>query len=261
MRSDTPTRPNTAMPISHHSHSGEFCKHATGSLTDSVAAAIARKFHTYGLSEHVPRYRLQDLYPEEIQASMSLHHLASQFDGFVAKAHVLKSAYADQIVLLVGLETEYITDLDLDRLDSLLHRLGDKIQYIVGSVHHVNAIPIDFDIQTHQKAIDSFANGGGADEDQARGAFLESYFDAQYELMQRFQPEIIGHVDLCRLYTPELRFADYPRALEKLRRNIKFAVDYGALFEVNAAAFRKNWKTAYPGRDVLEASAFLFRRG
>ncbi|KAF8627140.1 hypothetical protein AX17_006357 [Amanita inopinata Kibby_2008] len=79
-----------------------------------------------------------------------------------------------------------------------------------------------------------------------------TYFDAQYEVLRRFRPEIVGHIDLCRLYRPELCFADFPRALEKLKRNIRFANDYGALFEVNTAAFRKRWETAYPGRDVIK---------
>ena len=148
----------------------------------------------------------------------------------------------------------------MDQLDDTLRLLGDKIQYIVGSVHHVNGVPIDLDVQTYLKAVDSCSHGV-ADEHQVLGEFFESYFDAQYELLRRFHPEIVGHFDLCRLYTPELHFTAYPRALEKLRRNVKFAVDYGALFEVNAAAFKKKWETAYPGRDLLEVSVFFLCRG
>ena len=54
------------MPHSHHSHSGEFCKHAVGTLEDVVVEAIRRGFRVFGLSEHVPRYRTSDLYPEEV---------------------------------------------------------------------------------------------------------------------------------------------------------------------------------------------------
>ena len=54
------------MPFSHHSHSGQFCKHASGTLEEVVLEAIRQRFTVYGLSEHVPRYRLQDLYPEEV---------------------------------------------------------------------------------------------------------------------------------------------------------------------------------------------------
>jgi len=53
------------MPFSHHSHSGQFCRHATGTLEDVVQVAIRKGFRTYALTEHMPRYRLQDLYPEE----------------------------------------------------------------------------------------------------------------------------------------------------------------------------------------------------
>lgn len=52
---------------SHHSHSGQFCKHADGQLEDVVLEAIRQNFKSYGLTEHVPRYRTIDLYPEEVR--------------------------------------------------------------------------------------------------------------------------------------------------------------------------------------------------
>lgn len=60
------------MPFSHHSHSGQFCKHASGTLEQVVQAAILQKFVVFGLTEHVPRYRIQDLYPEEVAFKFSL---------------------------------------------------------------------------------------------------------------------------------------------------------------------------------------------
>lgn len=58
------------MPYSHHSHSGQFCKHASGTLEQVVVEAIRQKFEVYGLTEHVPRYRLEDRYPEEVLYSL-----------------------------------------------------------------------------------------------------------------------------------------------------------------------------------------------
>jgi len=55
------------MPITLHSHSGQFCYHATGMLEDVVLAAIKKGFVCIGLSEHMFRTRPQDLYPEEIE--------------------------------------------------------------------------------------------------------------------------------------------------------------------------------------------------
>ncbi|KDR74833.1 hypothetical protein GALMADRAFT_211758 [Galerina marginata CBS 339.88] len=234
------------MPHSHHSHSGQFCKHASGLLEDVVQEAIRQHFQIFGLTEHVPRYREVDLYPEENQ--LSLDTMSDMFSDFLEEAHRLKSCYDSEITLLVGLETEYITELDLHNLESLLGRFGDRVEYIVGSIHHVNGIPIDFDFPTYQRALASFTN----EEEGRQEALLLAYFDAQYELLRHFKPEIIGHFDLCRLYNPSLRFSEYPRALEKIERNIRYAVEYGALFEINAAAFRKNWDTAYPAGDIVE---------
>ncbi|KAK7053802.1 histidinol-phosphatase [Favolaschia claudopus] len=229
---------------SHHSHSGQFCKHAAGTLEEVVLEAIRQGFEVYGLSEHVPRYRQIDLYPEE--EGLTLDRLSSQFEQFLAEARRLKALYASQIRLLVGLETEFITALDLDSLDAILQKHQGQVEYIVGSVHHLNGIPIDFDRPTFEKAVES-ADGSSKDS-----AFLCAYFDAQYEVLRRFHPEVVGHLDLCRLYNPTLQFSQFPEALERAKRNILYAIDYGALFEINAAALRKNWNTPYPGLDLLQ---------
>lgn len=57
------------MPISMHSHSGQFCKHAFCSLEEVVLTAIEVGFTHYGLSEHMPRYQAGDLYEEEVEVS------------------------------------------------------------------------------------------------------------------------------------------------------------------------------------------------
>ena len=53
------------MPQSHHSHSGQFCGHAQDNLEEVIQAAIARGFHSFALTEHIPR-ELVDFYPEEV---------------------------------------------------------------------------------------------------------------------------------------------------------------------------------------------------
>ena len=58
------------MPISLHSHSGQFCKHASGDLESMVRSAIERNMEVFGLSEHMPRYRTEDLYEEEARLDL-----------------------------------------------------------------------------------------------------------------------------------------------------------------------------------------------
>lgn len=88
-------------------------------------------------------------------------------------------------------------------------------------------------------------------------ALLHSYFDNQYTLLQKIQPEVIGHFDLVRLWNPALKFTDHEGVWEKVERNVRFAVGYGGMFELNAAAFRKGWKEAYPAWDVLKVSRLV----
>lgn len=166
----------------------------------------------------------------------------------MVEAHRLKAAYADRITLLVGAETELVDMPGLDKLATLLDKHEDKIEYLVGSVHHCHSIPIDFDEPTFNLALAATP----APPDAQHAALFNAYFDAQLALFQRLKPEVIGHFDLVRLYHPALDFRAYPEAWAKVERNVRFAVEYGAVFEVNASAFRKGWETAYPGSEVFD---------
>ena len=55
------------MAFTMHSHSGQFCPgHAKDQLEDVIRHAISIGYKTIGLTEHMPRYEEQDLYPEEV---------------------------------------------------------------------------------------------------------------------------------------------------------------------------------------------------
>jgi histidinol-phosphatase (PHP family) len=238
------------MPHSHHSHSGQFCRHAKDTLEAVVVEAIRQGFQVFGLSEHCPRWRAEDLFPEEVgclsstlmQADLTPGDLLVAYEAFLAEALRLRAKYP-QISLLIGLETDYITPLDLNGISRMLEH--PEIDYLVGSVHHVNGISIDFDQATWAEAVRSTTTDTDLDP------FISAYLDAQYELMTVHQPEVIGHFDLCLLYTPEVSLKR-PVLWEKVERNVRYAAGYGALFEANAAALRKGWSTSYPSKDVLE---------
>ncbi|GAA5850716.1 hypothetical protein JCM3766R1_000184 [Sporobolomyces carnicolor] len=236
------------MTISHHSHSGEFCLHAKGTLLQVVEEAVRQGFTTFGLSEHIPRYKVEHLYPEE--AHLSPQDLSDTFSRYLTAANRLKDEYRDKIALLVGLETEYIDRAGLSKLEQLLETSSASIDYIVGSVHHCDELPIDFD-QPRFDHVVSLQDGARERERFAR--LFAKYFDNQFELIDRLRPEVIGHFDLCRLYYPDTNFKEYPEVWAKIERNIELAVSYGALFELNASAFRKGWKTGYPGAEVFDA--------
>ncbi|OCF32776.1 histidinol-phosphatase (PHP family) [Kwoniella heveanensis BCC8398] len=235
------------MPHSHHSHSGQFCRHAKDQLEDVIQEAIRQGFEVFGLSEHAPRYRMEDLFPEE--SDLTPTDLSATYQSFLTLASSLRTKYALQISLLVSIETDYITPLDLSGLSTILLK-HQEIDYVVGSVHHVNGISIDFDRPTCDRTNPNLLPTFSPSEEMLR-PFLNRYFDAQFELIELHQPEVLGHIDLCLLWTPEISLKKMKGVREKLERNIRAVIAYGGLFEANAAAIRKGWGTSYPCRDIL----------
>ena len=156
-----------------------------------------------------------------------------------------------------------------------------EIDYIVGSVHHVNGISIDFDKPTWTRCVQSviqrkqgstmtlspngksisFPGDLGIKEptEMELVSFLLAYLDAQYEMLQYHQPEVIGHFDLCLLWVPDLDLTSLKMEAvrESIKRNVEYGIGYGALFEANAAAIRKGWKTSYPNPYILKVSGSL----
>ncbi|KAK0555146.1 hypothetical protein OC846_001827 [Tilletia horrida] len=266
------------MPHSHHSHSGQYCAHAKSTLDQVVARAASLGYTTFGLSEHVPRALPSELYPEELDLGLDRSKLEHRFWSYLDHARRIQrehdqSSDSSTMDILVGCETENIDGKGnhLDYLVNLFHpstshvatippdQIGaGKVDYLVGSLHHVHSVPIDFDPETFQRALTSVSSA--SKEQDRHDALMLAYLDAQLVLMERLRPEVIGHFDLCRLYRPKA--AMRPNSAEatgnlqsiwdKVERNVRYAVSYGALFEINASSFRKGWDTAYPGRDVLE---------
>ncbi|KAJ2881714.1 hypothetical protein H4R27_003914 [Coemansia aciculifera] len=229
------------MPFSFHTHSGQFCRHASGDLESVVKAAISKRMLVLGLSEHIPRSRAQDLYPEE--SDMTTHDLHKVFGDYITEARRLRDKYSDQIEILIGAETEYITSTTLEEVKNLQSKYA--LDYLVGSLHHIDEMPLDFSQEKYERLVDHFSGD--------RAAMFSRYFDQQLELLQALQPTVIGHFDLVRIFHPQT--LEDPLALTEVRerasRNIDYAISYGAIFEVNSRAWKKGLRDAYPQRDLL----------
>ena len=112
-------------------------------------------------------------------------------------------------------------------------------------MHHVHGIPIDYDDSTYQRAL-AKSNG---DED---GLFC-SYFDAQYELLARMHPPIVGHFDLVRLKSkdPDKSWKQRQSIWPRIERNLRKVKEYGGVLEVNSSGLRKGLKHPYPRGEIL----------
>jgi histidinol-phosphatase (PHP family) len=222
----------------HGGHSGEFCRHAKGQLSAVVQAAIERGFTTYGLSEHVPRFELAHLYPEE--AGLTPAFLAEQFTRYAQTAAGLRDRHAGELEILIGFETEALPTTDwAQRMREI--RASGPFDYIVGSVHSMGDTWIDMNAATSELA----ARAAGGWE-----ALRCQYFDQLAALVTALEPEVVGHVDLIRRFeTPDFRFS--AAALAHAERVLEAALAVGAALDVNAAPARRGFGPVYPGPQVL----------
>ncbi|PYH79518.1 histidinol-phosphatase [Aspergillus uvarum CBS 121591] len=238
------------MPFSHHSHSGQFCPgHAKDSLEEIIQLAIQKRFHTFCLTEHMPRHQ-EDFYPEEIEAGNTEEaHLANE-KAYYAEATRLRTKYSTAgINILIGFEIDWIRhpgSLTLIQQSLAAH----PFDFFMGSIHHTCTVPIDYDRAMYEQAR---AAAGGTDE-----RLFAAYFDEQLAMLRQVRPLVVGHFDLIRLKSDDpdgslRRWGAQPEGegvWAKVRRNLAFVAEYGGLLEVNSAALRKGMREPYPMGEV-----------
>lgn len=232
---------------SHHSHSN-YIAHGQDPLDDVVNRAKQLQMKTYGLTEHMPRLDANLLYPEERDQSDpdALKTLQTQFQRFLIHAHKIKDCLinsAGELSILVGMEVEACDTKHIAYAKRLFETHG--LQYMIGSVHHVRGVPIDFDRTSFEKAVSAC---GGTEP------FLMEYYDLQYEMLSSLHPQVVGHMDLFRLFLEpmsEKHWLDlYPRVRAAVIRNLQYIDFYGGAIEINTSALRKGLRDPYPDRKL-----------
>ncbi|QOU21336.1 hypothetical protein BRETT_001058 [Brettanomyces bruxellensis] len=247
------------MPYSHHSHSGEYVAHGENTLDEVITKVKQMNFHVFCLTEHCPRYARDLMYPEE--EGMTVESLTTIFDKYMVHARRIQKEInnddSNRLRILVGFESEGgIDEIQTKGCEDL--RKKYNVDIVVGSIHYVKRIPIDFDRPRWIKAkqhYNSFRD------------FFKGYFQCQHEMIKRLKPEVVSHFDLIRLLEePESDRCeitgkllknvniktDWPEVWKLIDKNIDLINEQGGLIELNSAALRKGWNSPYPKRDIVE---------
>jgi histidinol-phosphatase (PHP family) len=250
------------MAFTMHSHSGQFCPgHAKDQLELVIQHAISIGYKTMGLTEHMPRTGVEDLYPEELDdPEGSLAALMPRHEAYLLEAQRMRAKYAGQIHILIGFEGEFIRP---EVYGPLVRELASDpvIDYFMGSLHHTCGVPIDFDKDYYGKARDA---AGGTEE-----LLYAKYYDEQHAMLTTLEPKVVGHFDLIRLLSEDpgrdLRTAWAADAdadaeapgpegtvWDKVVRNLRVVKSYGGWLECNSSALRKGLAEPYPARPIAE---------
>ncbi|SCU91001.1 LAME_0E10792g1_1 [Lachancea meyersii CBS 8951] len=252
---------------SHHSHSLDYVAHGVDCLEDVVARANEMKFDLFCLTEHMPRIDAKYLYPEETTgcAEEDLRTLRDRFDKFLEHASEVK-ARGLPTKIIIGVEVE---GCDMNHIAYAKKLMDDNkhiMQFCVGSMHHVNGIPIDFDQAEWNRALEYSGNN--------LRSLVRDYLEQQYRLIIEMKPLILGHFDLFRVFCSKDIFVDaetgqvveegsknavsaatvsFTKHWDDVRalaeRNLRTVASYGGLIEINTSGLRKKLENPYPCRE------------
>ena len=229
----------------HGGHSGEFCKHAKGTLQGVLERAVEVGFSTYGVAEHGPRDRIEDLMVGE--EGLTPDDLHTMFADYVAEATRLRDAFADRLEVLVGFESEVLPpDTWPERMRSLRQSLPE-CDFIIGSVHTIDGRYIDMTAELTDE-VRTYVGGNTP--------LQRAYFGLVAQVAHELRPEIIGHFDLIRRFDgeqPAFSREVWP-AIEDALEAVHAA---GSALEVNCAPVRRAFGPVYPLPEILERARHM----
>lgn len=128
---------------------------------------------------------------------------------------------------------------------SLMQQYG--LSYCVGSVHHVDEVPIDYDDET----LTRIEKRLGSSE-----TLFVRYFQLVRDMIVGIKPAIVGHFDLIRLLRPEQPITT--KIMNVVDEAIDAALVHGCVFEINTSGWRKGLQGPYPHFDIAKVHIFSF---
>ena len=153
----------------------------------------------------------------------------------------MKALFADQIDILVGFETDAYTGYE-SAVANLIAR--HKPDMIVGSVHHVHDLLFDDKLDDYKEA----ARISGSVE-----SLYCDYFDKQLELIELFEPAVVGHFDLIRIHDPDYKQRLLvPEVRKRALRNLDRIKDLGLILDLNVRALSKGADEPYISASLLD---------
>ena len=219
----------------YHSHCS-FCD-GRAPFEEFVKEAISQGFYSYGVSSHAPL-------PFPTQWTMEWEQMEAYLDEFKN----LRSKYADEIELYVGLEIDYLNE---ESNPSVARFTELPLDYRIGSVHLLydaagEVVDIDCSPAVFKERVDRHFNG-----DVLR--VIRMYFDRLFRMVELGGFDVLGHADKMHYnascYHPGLLDEPWYEAL--MKDYFSLVASRGYLVEINTKAY-DSLGTFYPNSRYWE---------
>ena len=242
--------------INLHTHS-TFCD-GKNTAEEMVLSAIQKGLSVLGFSGHC----MHPLNPEFYKPVDNIWHMPAQrIADYAAEIRRLAKKYEGQIKIQLGFEAEFFCSARYgDAVPDKASYSSFSPDYLIGSVHFINAADEDFGFYTvdnkpeyvEQALVRWYKKPDGTIDGKA---VVCDYFEAERQMLRRGNFEIMGHPDLIRLRNTVLHFFDENDSWykEELKLTAKQAAAAGVIAEINTGAIARGMMTdVYPGAQFLE---------
>lgn len=211
------------MKVDLHNHT-TLCNHAEGELSLYIEAAISKGINKYGVSDHAP----MDFDPKY---RMSFE----QMDEYRNMVKDVQKKYQEQIDVLFAYEVDYLPG----KMDKRV--LDADVDYLIGSAHFIDKWGFD-----NPEFIGRYE---GSDID----TIWQEYFDLIRDMAQTGYFDIVGHLDLIKVFK-FMPKNDITKIAEEALQAIKKA---DMVLELNVAGYRKPCAEPYPSKALLKRAFSL----
>lgn len=208
------------MIANYHTHTPR-CNHAQGSEQEYVDAAVSAGLKILGFSDHTPY-----LFPGDYYSTFRMH--PEELPGYVSTVNSLRSRYAGQLEIHVGVEAEFYPRY-FDRLVDLLRE--NRVEYMILGQHFVGNEPV----------------GTYSGQETADKAILEAYVRQSIAAMDTGLYTYMAHPDIIHFTGDRQIYEEWMGLL------IREAKDHELPLEFNFLGFRE--QRNYPDDRFLELIA------
>lgn len=211
-----------------------------------VLSAIDKGFEAIGFSSHA-------MLPNPVLDWVLTPEKALRY---AAELRALAAKYAGRIKVLCGVEADYAPGSATPGRSAYA---AMKPDYIIGSVHFVAApdgalVCVD---KTPQSLFEGIRDHFGGSVE----AYIRAYFAQQREMVEKFDFDIVGHLDLVRKFNSKHPYFDETASwyIDELCKTADAVASSGKIVEVNTGAISRGWMDdAYPSASFR---ALLRERG
>lgn len=202
-----------------HTHS-KYSRHAIGEIEELIFLAIQHGVKILTVTDHAP-------FPTDMNNRLQPNEL----DEYFCTIRELRKKYADKLLILCGLEVDFMAQ-ELDYIRMLLESVS--ADYIIGAVHTISV----FDEQINIWDIDKIN----------QPEFIEKYFATLEQLILSQLFDAVAHPDaILRGGIPEEL---YEKQINKL---IPAIIKYNIAYEINTSCMRKERYDSYK-KEIVAAS-------